>query len=370
MPLQFQDPEDLSAPFLLEAILKASIGATSGGALFAFATQTGVRLLMQDKTFTSFSKKNAFNVVVGVDSVTDEKALQALVDVMASYPKVRAKVFLHNRSIWFHPKTLWFRTKKGGTLITGSGNLTVGGLRANWEAFTVTNLTAKQAQEIQDRWDGLVKLHTAKLFDPKSAEARTRASQNSIRDLRPRSGKNKEREADTKTQPAQVLDIDQAELITSTSPVLIAEIPKAANRWNQGNFSLETYTKFFGANVTKQTRVLLQHVKTNGDLEELESRPTVVVKSRNFRFELGAAKGKGYPSNGRPIAVFLRQSTGIFLYRLIFPSDTNDYSAVTTLLSTKWSGPKSRIRRVITSTAELKTGWPRSPLWNVGTAPE
>lgn len=147
--------------------------------------------------------------------------------------------------------------------------------------------------------------------------------------------------------------------------VLVAEIPRGSNRWNQANFDLGTYTRFFGAKIGTQRNVRLQHVESDGSLGAPETRPTVEVKSRNFRLELQAASGLAYPAAGRPIAVFVERAIGDYLYRLVLPTHSTDHKAVSQLLKDQWRGRTDRMRRVITRTSELRRYWPSSPLWNV-----
>ncbi len=114
--------------------------------------------------------------------------------------------------------------------------------------------------------------------------------------------------------------------------MLVAEIPKAGNRWAQANFDLANYEGFFGAKVGSQRRISLHHVDASGALGEVESRPSVEVASQNYRFELAAARGRDYPSEGSPIGVFLRLGTGEFLYALLLPGEAG-YRQVDNLLS-------------------------------------
>lgn len=209
-----------------------------------------------------------------------------------------------------------------------------GGLRANWEAFTVTKLSEAEAKTIEGQWNELVSRHTEKILAPDSTEALARAAKNNIRDARPRTRRKvPKRPEDVKQDDGtvQVVEAKTTDLIAPDSPVLVAELPRASDRWNQANFSLETYQGFFGAKIGAQHRILLQHVESDGHLAPLETRPSVEVRSRNFRFELQAAAHLPYPANGRPVAVFIRQLTGIFLYRLVLPSHTADYAAVSNL---------------------------------------
>jgi hypothetical protein len=153
------------------------------------------------------------------------------------------------------------------------------------------------------------------------------------------------------------------------SAVLVAEIPKSGDRWNQANFDVGTYENYFGARVGTQRRIILQHISDSGQLASLESRPSVEVASQNYRFELAAAAGIIYPSNGRPIGVFIRQHNGVFIYRLILPSDSS-YAKVRLILDSEWTGRTDRMRRVVTTAARLATYWPDAPFWTLDVVEE
>jgi hypothetical protein len=171
----------------------------------------------------------------------------------------------------------------------------------------------------------------------------------------------------TRSQPNAASRSREPDSVESNRPsadlaALVAEIPRAAGRWNQANFDLSTYEGFFGARIGEQRTIQLQHVGTDGTLGPLERRPSVEVKSRNFRFELEAASGLPYPPQGRPIAIFVRQASGSFLYRLLLPADPQHASLVR-FLDEKWTGRSDRMRRVQTTIRELREYWPESPMW-------
>src|ERR1700736_5180570 len=132
MTLHIQDPIATDSLCLLRALTDACSDATRGGAAFAFVSVDGIKLLFANRAFARFSQRHPFEVVVGVDRITNVAALCALEELTNQLPNLSVEVFLHNRSgAVFHPKLCWFRTNEGGNLITGSGNLTAGGLRDN-----------------------------------------------------------------------------------------------------------------------------------------------------------------------------------------------------------------------------------------------
>ena len=151
---------------------------------------------------------------------------------------------------------------------------------------------------------------------------------------------------------------------TVSEAVLIAEIPRAGDRWNQANFDLATYEGYFGAKAGTQRRIVLRSVTGRGELAPPESRPSVEVASQNYRFELAAARHLAYPANGRPVAIFVREAARSFLYTLLLPGDSG-YDQVASLLTSLWRGRADRMRRVRTDVHTLAAAWPGAPLWGV-----
>lgn len=361
MSLFMQDPFEPDPAYLVETVLEACQKARSGGAMFAFASAAGAKLLLQDEAFVTFAANNPFDLIVGVDAITNIAALNAIAKAAKSAKPMTVSVFLNERkAALFHPKFCWFRHHSGGRLIVGSGNLTVGGLRSNWEAFSVTALDKNQTDEVEELWSSWKAAHAALLLSPKDPRVVSRASKNTGWVKLVKSEKGKPKEGDEGKTGAH--DEEGTGPIQDDSAVLIAEIPKGGNRWTSAGFDLKHYEGFFGAQLGTQRRIVLQHVSANGALGELESRPSVAVKSQNYRFELGAASGLPYPKKGVPVAVFVKVAPRTFRYRLLMPTDPH-YGLIVKILNKTWSGPSNQMRRVLMPIAELRAGWPKSPLW-------
>ena len=132
------------------------------------------------------------------------------------------------------------------------------------------------------------------------------------------------------------IDVDAAYwTISSESDVLIAEIPRSGNRWKQANFDKNTFENYFGATCGENGayRILLKCVNSDGSMCKTEIRPSVSVSSQNYRFELEAANGLAYPSDGnRPIAIFARVSQRDFIYTLLMPKQEG-YATVLSFIS-------------------------------------
>jgi len=240
-------------------------------------------------------------------------------------------------------------------LVVGSGNLTVRGLRGNWEAFAICELEMDAADALETQWRRWIDMHTERLRPLDDEDVLARAALN-VRQRR-------------LGIPARAPEEEEYEAVeeipdepTQLRRMLVAEIPRASSRWNQANFDLNSFCNFFGAQPGVLRRVVLQHVDASGSLGSLENRPSVSVRSRNFRFELEAAAGLPYPSTGRPIAVFVEIAPRTFRYRLLMPNDPH-HSIVNSFLDTRLPFRSNRMRRIITDTDEVQRAWPDSPLW-------
>jgi len=355
MPLHIQDPADPGLPTLHEQLLAAAYGAIRGAAVFSYATRDGVKLLLQDDAIAPLLQSGNFELIVGVDDVTDTRALNALEEVRRRFPALRLSAFVHELpDATFHPKFSWFGRRGSGTLIVGSGNLTGRGLRRNWEAFTTTSLDRDQLRQLRLHWEGWRESHSDMLLPLDDPRVLERARRNAARVRRPRAA---EEEPQPPAGPLHEV------------PALIAEIPRGQARWNQANFDRATFTGFFGAQPGQLHRIVLQHVNPDGTLGELENRPAVSVASHNYRFELAPGRGLPYPDGGRPIGVFVRIAPRTFTYRLSMPGDP-DYQCFSGLLDAQWNGPATRLRRVTTDTSSLIESCPDSPIWAALLNPE
>lgn len=371
MALFIQDPSDRESEYLVDKLLEACQGATSGGGAFAFLSAGGVQLFLRDEAFTRFIAGGQFDLIVGVDAITDNTAIAALDRVIAAQPSITARVHLpvHPRSI-FHPKFAWFRKADGGVLITGSGNLTAGGLRWNVEAFHVTELDAAGIEEVEQQWATYKERCTDNIFATNHPRVTALLDRNGMRRQRLRErGRDEEAEneeievaEDAAPPPNEPVDVDVVPSVPDDAEVLIAEIPKSGNRWKQVNFDLHTFINFFGASRTAARKAYFFHVHPDGTVGTQEVRPAVTVASRNYRFELDAAAGKAYPERGRPIAVFVRVATRTFTYMLLMPDDPA-HPEMLELLDTRVPNPGNNMRRIIFHAVDVRNAWIDSPLW-------
>ena len=367
MSLYIQDPEDPNTTYLLEVLVAACAQSTGGGGAFAWATSLGTNLLLGDKSFVDLASKHDFDLVVGIDAITNEKALETLQQYSDQLAGLTVKIFMHNYAgTIFHPKFTWFRNTEGGIVISGSGNLTDGGLRGNWEAFTVSKMNDSAITTVETYWSDWRAQHADKLFSPSDSDVIERAKKNIGWGGGGKPGAKKKPKLKVVGTPAKTTKVAKKGVVVDE--VLVAEIPKGSSRWNQANFDQKNYEDFFGAKIGTQRMMFFRHIAEDGSVEPTEVRPSVAVKSSNYRFELAAAAGLSYPTNGRPIGVFVRESVRTFRYQLLMPGD-DGHSVMADFLDKNWSGPAGRMKRVRTTVSALVTLWPSSGLWGVDLLP-
>ncbi|MCW2317278.1 HKD family nuclease [Rhodoblastus acidophilus] len=366
MSWYLQTPNSASSN-LLKNILDRCGPAQRGGAAFAFASAQGVKLLAAEPIFSNFLKGAEFSVVVGLDAITDTRAVDELRRLSVSHPNFKPKLFLHsvNGSL-FHPKTMWLKTAKGGVIITGSGNLTSGGLKTNWEAMSVETLTVVEMAAAEKRWEEWLTLHKKQLVDLDDPKAIEKAKLNKLVRTKIKIALKK---TETDEDPAEeeveavqetVQDVENELLL---NPVLIAEIPKSGNRWKQVNFDLKTYQEFFGVTKSATRHVRFYELLEDGSLGAPEDRQGVAVVSQNYRFEVGAAHGKPYPTKGHPIIVFEKVDDDTFNYVLLMPED-EAHATVQKYLDDTYKRINSNNKlRIQTTASTLKKVWPDAPFF-------
>ncbi|MDH6372626.1 HKD family nuclease [Paenibacillus sp. PastF-3] len=393
MEFHIQDPMFQDGYSIHEALLKACEGAQQGGGAYAFVTAGGAKLLLEDNTFSQLITKGSFKLIVGIDEITSEKALEKVSEIRNKYPNgLEVFAFHHNtKGSLFHPKFSWFKNDHGGVLVLGSGNLTEKGLRRNREAFSIIEVDRAKIEEIEDYWNSWLKINSQFIKPIDDEEVLKKARENTkvflrLKDKRALSdldGTTNDTTIHTPESQAQK-DEDSEEIIPQISEsieeedleawrfddsdrALVAEIPNNNVRWKQANFSKYTFENFFGAQagVNGHYRMLLRNVSATGRIGETEIRPSVSVASHNWRIELGAAAGLVYPRSDRPIGIFVRVSTRDFLYVLAMPTDPF-YNEVRQYLDTEIPvTTNNQMKRHITSVNELRTRCTHLPIWHI-----
>jgi hypothetical protein len=379
-----QNPLTDKSETLHEVLLKKIKSSSAGGGAYAFISVSGVQLLLNDTFFKDYLREYEYTLIVGIDSVTSEKAIKELISIKEEYNNLTLMAYLNpTPRRLFHPKFSWFENidQSGGTLTLGSGNLTVGGLRQNTEAIVSIELDNEELYEIKEKWFEWLNAIEENLKPINSTEVMYKVKENDRRfKINKLTSRSTVSEIDyTTSEPlfevenntnSDVYEQDDNQIWQASgfgiNEVLIAEVPKSGTRWNQVNFSKDVFENYFGAQagVNNGYRILLKNVDENGELSEhIESRQAVSVASRNWRFELEAAKNAGaYPIDGEPIVVFARTGIRMYKYFLSMP-DGLFHEALVQFLDSNYEGNNSRVkRRMVTNCQTLIESIPSFPM--------
>lgn len=357
--LHFQDPYFSDSYTLHEALIQSCATSIKGKGAYAFASKSGIDILLKDSEFDALLDRGEFSLIIGIDEITNLASLEALSLIKADKPNLTVKAFDHNNSgSLFHPKLSYFKNQdETGTLIVGSGNLTLGGLRRNREAFSLLQLSVDELERIEQYWNAWLIQSNELLKDIENGDVIRKATANQYY----RRTRIKIPDEEVLIEPEiPIVDLGDIEILHQDgwqfypdSEVLIAEIPRGKDRWKQANFDIKTFRNFFGATPGDNSqRILLRNINNNLTLSEIEVRPSVTVASHNYRFELDAAGGLPYPNNGRPIGVFVKLTTRMFLYHIYLP-DHSLHAEFNEWLQTSWTGRSNRMKRITTRISQI-----------------
>ena len=351
-----QDPTYLGTTYLYEAILAAAAQATGWRGLYAFASRDGVDHLIEDKIVQErMTGGGEIDLVVGIDAVTNRLTLERMQELEQRHANFRPKVFWNENRGLFHPKISDFDLSGGGrTLIVGSGNLTPGGLRDNFEAYTI--ITADQADEIDvSALEEFLERHTdaTRSIDNEALE---RAARNLVRSIGSRRG-GRRPAPPRRPRPARPL-----RTAVGFDRILLAQVPAAGGRWAQVHFNADVIRGYFRLNQLDMERVYLTRVYPEATRGGVEVRPCVysVSSNRNYKIEISAAKGLSYPDEGRPLLVFRERRLRTYDYMLLMPGEEGYGSLID--LSNHLPSPGKGLPRPIANMTDLARAWPDCPL--------
>lgn len=345
--LHIQNP-GIDKRYAIDAIGDAAQGASHGIALFAFATVSGVDLLLDHPSIQDLMTAGTLELIVGLDAITNRETLERLLDAAKRSRGLRPRVFWNSSDGLFHPKLCWFWNGSRDAIIVGSGNLTPRGLRDNYEAFA---LLVGNRSELRPLIADL--------------QAFLHSQRSSIREIDghalERASKNTFAKAVAVIEPPPSLPQPRRGKAAAASRTLVAELPRGGSRWQQANFDHETARDFFEVepyNDSLESELLLNEVDASGVPISQETRRFTFTQSKNLRLHLGAHRGKAYPTSRRPIAVFRRVKPRHFVYQVLLPGDPG-FRVLRGVLS---AHSASGIRRLVTTLAVLRKAWTACPL--------
>lgn len=352
MTLILQVPGD--AHTLHTALVAAATGATGGFATFAFATSTGIDTALAEPAVRNLLGTGQFQLVVGLDAITDTAAVAAIKTAKDALPNASVSLFYNPKGgVLYHPKTMFFRRPTGGRCLTGSGNLTLGGLRNNWEAFWKADVSTADATALEAQWAKWVADHKDHLLLPDDPRVIAQAALNAKT-----RAKIQRAVKETDAEALAALEEDAAEA-ASLNPFLIAEVPR--NRPGQADFGIDTYQGFFGVTIGKPREVTFYQVRPDGSLAPPEHRRAVAVRSSNYRFEVEGLSGLQHPANDHFILVFERIGKSEYRYVLLKPGEAG-HASVQKFLNDNYFVSGNSKRRVVVTRSDVQAAWAANPL--------
>lgn len=352
MTLTLQNPG--SDQTLHDALVAAATGATGGFAAFAFATSTGIDTALAEPEVRRLLGTGEFHLIIGLDAITDTAAVTAIKTAKAALPNASISMFYNPKGgVLYHPKTIFFKGPGGGWCITGSGNLTLGGLRNNWEAFWKANLSIADATAIDTQWSKWIEDHKDYLLPPDDPRVTAQAALNATT-----RAKIQKAVKETDAEILSALEQETAET-ASLNPFLIAEVPK--NRPGQADFGIDTYQGFFGVTIGRPRNVTFYQVRPDGSLARPEHRHAVAVKSRNYRFEVEALSGLKHPDSGHFILIFERIGKSEYKYVLLKPGEAG-HASVQKFLNDNYYVSGNSKRRIVVTRSDIEAAWAGNPL--------
>lgn len=351
MSLILQDPNALTPNLLLDELERHFKDADAIYCAFAFVTARGVNLLFNQSEVKENLEKAKFHLIVGMDAITDTKAIEKLSALCLMYKNFSVQVFLPRSGGIFHPKFSWVKKGKTGVVITGSGNLTNGGLKNNFEAFSVTQIDQPTMKVIENTWKKFLADNPDSLFTLDSGEVKEAAQQNE-----------KLKIATKKIRKSAGKKMDADVISDNGGAVFIEELTKGrgGKQRDVGKWAAENY---FG---TSQ-KLFLTHINNQGLRADEETRKVSSKGSVNFAIDLDASKGLK-PTNGHmPIAVFIRTSPQNFFYHIV-TDGSEHYGVVSKYLNNSVgevaAGKAKRLKKEI-DIKKLREIWPTAPFWKV-----
>lgn len=353
-----------------EVMLSAIPSAIKGAGSFAFATQNGINAIFNSNEFRDYCHAgNHFELILGIDSVTNDKALiyaKKLSDSLDG--RLIVKVYYdESASSIFHPKTTWFANKpdiNGGSMFVGSGNLTLNGLQNNVEMFSWIELDQLCLAETMSTWSKWLHRanaahHIYAVDDPFILE-RANANSSPLKKGTKHVG---DRTAFEETKQL---------LLSNDFNVIVSSIPRQTDRgWTQFAMKKEYYTGFFGFSTedtpeAKDVRVLLRAVNSDSSLQLAESRTGNISRgSRNYRIELDGARNIEVANDDNPIVVIVKTGPREYLYE-VFDSTSGLLGPLAKFAQRiNPNLPKNQKPKCLTTVKSLRESFPDLPILNV-----
>ncbi|WP_424964410.1 phospholipase D family protein [Ekhidna sp.] len=375
---KIQDPSNPSTTYLIEELVQniRKEGLINWRSIYSWTTgRTLTKLFEEDPDINHYITQGGLvNMVIGIDTITSDFALQKLSQLTDNYENIDAKIFHNDISDLFHPKISHFQFNDGtNVLIVGSGNLTLTGLQTNIEAYSIAIGNDEEIASIS-AWNEFLDFHNDRIKEIDD-DAIERAKKNRIR-IRKIKKVDEDQQVDIVEGDAEAEaeydeeQIDETEDINTTSisnldlreadSVLVAQVPKAGARWHQVHYNKHVIENFFNAEANSHQRIFLKEVKQDGTTGSDEVRPVVYSNTnKNYKIEISSHQGIDYPDSP-PIILLRKVATRNFLYMLLMPGDQGYDEMFQFTLDNESVG--KGMRRVITTTDDVSETWGDCPL--------
>ena len=368
----------------------------------AWAKRSGIRLIENDlRAFRGGTR--SLRLLVGVDQ--HGGTIEGLDLARVLFTEARVYHDANSRPPrTFHPKLYVVEAPQRARAIIGSGNLTAGGLRTNYELAFRLDLDLSDPAEstvLEDlrawfnaRWlqpEATVRLTTtsiqALISDPdvavvpeKWGPPRSSSEQGGSRGKKP---KPLFRAVRGLAAPEKQAHVDPADQIDSAPPderieapflgddslVLVAGLPK--DRPGQAGFNRLLANQFFGV-FKNGDPITVQAAKRNGSVgpPEISKYVNPTDSNGNNRFEMRDPEGRTRIPGTFPILLVHRVGPGLFRYFYVLPGDSGYRAMDRERRRREGVGTsfKPETKRVYLTLGEVRTGWPSCPLVNIADA--
>ena len=142
--------------------------------------------------------------------------------------------------------------------------------------------------------------------------------------------------------------------------VLVAQVPKAGDRWHQVHLNAEVVRRFFRLALGSTEEAEFERVARDGTYHGSDTKSIVFSqRNRNYKIEFDLSDAPDYPDEP-PILLILEVALRRFRFMLLMPGDDGFEEMKKLNASLKPVGRGHR--RVITTLSEVEMRWPDCPL--------
>lgn len=355
-----QDPSSREARAFVDELTRVLTAqpVTEIRAHFACASGAGLMILFAHQKVRDVFKTCAGQLVIGNDQLTDREALERLRLVQSENPNLKVLLLCTPSGSLFQSGFFLAKYQQGGgALLTGNTRLTPEGLFGGLQAFSVLEYSPGDLVDLSEvaKWEQ----RWSPFISPIDSSVMYRADQNLVR-LRRLRGALGPGEILVDGLPVRVQHEDDTGL---HEPVLVTQITKGGDRWQQLHLVEAIAVEFFGSTPRTEKYVAWRHsgvnAYENGGRRKIQFKPA----NSNYRIETDAHDNEPYPNPpNRPVLVVRREGDDRYRYLLLLPGQPG-YTEMNRLCEVDNLQIRAgQVARTITSRAALLDAWPECPL--------